>query len=447
MNVHRWSPLIRYLLVISACAMCAGGQGEQPSQQGNVRTVTVPVPDGKPGGFCFEPHVTADPENPERVLVAAMFIEGKKPQIPSLVAWRSEDGGRSWSGPAAPLGSSSRPADPLKADWHWGADAVLAFSKGKTCWLAGLDQLGYPVKLSNSSLKVSLSEDGGKMWKPPITIDEVKGGRGLVDKPWLAVDNGNGERRGTLYAAWDRQNFDTKRCELWCAALPPGAQGFRPQVGLGEPPDLKSGFSHHVQLAVHPDGTLHAVWRADRTDRLVHAFSKDGARSFSKPRPIAPDPESGTGQFPSLTVTPGGNLLAAWTNPGGVFCSVLASGRWSTPRPVAGELPDGVRLSRPAVAATEKALWVLTFRTEEKPGRMSFVLYRSDDRGGKWEQDRVLATREVSDREARGFSPGDYVGLAAAKDRLYAAYVLPGEKQEGARRTLYLSAITTRKDR
>ena len=75
------------------------------------------------------------------------------------------------------------------------------------------------------------------------------------------------------------------------------------------------------------------------------------------------------------------------------------------------------------------------------------MLYRSDAQGKKWEQYRILAAREFSNGEARRFSPGDYVGLAAAKDTIYAAYVLPGEGHEGAKRQLYVSALSMPKER
>jgi hypothetical protein len=170
----------------------------------------------------------------------------------------------------------------------------------------------------------------------------------------------------------------------------------------------------------------------------MHAFSKDGAQTFSQPTPAVSDAKTaGDGELSSLTSTPDGNLLLAWATQGKVFCSVLNSGRWSEPSPLAPDLPDGARLSYPAVAATADAYWVLAYRGERNPERVSVVLFRSDDRGEHWRSDRVLATREFKD--AIRFHPGDYVGLAAAKQSLYAAYVLR-EEGTGLRR-VYVSAI------
>jgi hypothetical protein len=409
--------------------------------------VAIPVPDLNPKFIGWEPHIAADPDKPERVVLSAIFGgqvgTGENARADTrLLAWQSEDGGRSWSEPIAPFGGSQRPALRI------GADPVVAFGPGKTCWFSGCDY-DWPNPLRKgrySSIKVCRSEDAGKTWKPPITVAELdndKNGKGVVDKPWLTVDWSEGKRRGTLYVAWSRLDEDQKHCELRTAALPPGARQFAPSARLGEAISFKEGpdLIHNVQLAVRPDGTLDAVWRAAPSSRLVHASSHDGGVIFSKPATMFDDERSGAGNFPSLTATPDGNLLAAWAHQGDVFGSVLSSGRWSTPRRVAGDLSEGVRLSHPAVAASADALWVLAYRHESKPERVRVVLYRSTDRGMKWQEHCPLASRELADGKARQVTPGDYVGLAAAKGLVYAAYVLPGEGRDGSRPQLYVSAV------
>jgi hypothetical protein len=327
-----------------------------------------------------------------------------------------------------------------------GADPVVAFASGSTGWFMGLDYDFPAPRPGYHSIKVAMSEDGGKTWKPPVAVAELgndKSGKGVIDKPWLAVDRGDGKRRGTLYVAWTKLDFDNRRSELWCAAVAPGTRKASPAAQLGEPIGFRDGSNliHHVQLAVRPDGTLDAVWRVAPSNRLVYAVSSDGAKTFSKPEPISDDETAGAGQFPSLAVTSAGNLALAWAERGDVRCSVRASGRWSAPRPLAGELAAGVRLSHPAIAATADTLWVLAYRWENKPERVSVVLHRSTDQGKKWEEYCTVASREFPDGKARQFSPGDYVGLTAAKGRVYAGYVLPGEGREGPRPRLYVSTV------
>jgi hypothetical protein len=294
-------------------------------------------------------------------------------------------------------------------------------------------------------VKVSQSGDGGKTWAKPLAVAELdndKTGKGLVDKPWLAVDRTGGKRDGTVYVAWSRINEDAEQFELQCAALPAGGKAFTGGVRLGDPIPLKhlQGWVHHVQLAVRPDGTLDAVWRrGDAANRVVHSSSQDGGATFSKPAEISADEKKGAGQFPSLTATADGRLLAAWANQGDVFAAVHSSGKWSAAVSPAGELPDGVRLSHPAVAAAADALWVLAYRHEKAPARVRVVLYRSAD-GKEWAEYATLATRDLAEAK-RAASPGDYIGLAATEGRVYAAYVLPGEGKDGPGPRLYVSAV------
>jgi hypothetical protein len=98
-------------------------------------------------------------------------------------------------------------------------------------------------------------------------------------------------------------------------------------------------------------------------------------------------------------------------------------------------------LSHPAAAATAGSLWVLLYRTETSPSRVSVVLYRSTDEGNSWKEDQVIASRKLAEGPPSAFSPGDYVGLAAANGRMYAAYVLPGEDHIGAKPQLYVTAF------
>jgi hypothetical protein len=248
-----------------------------------------------------------------------------------------------------------------------------------------------------------------------------------------------------VYVAWTRLNFSSKpgRSELWCAAMHRGAHAFTPAIQLGEPIELQhlSNTVHHVQLAVRPDGTLDVVWRQAPTGRLFHSSSTDGATTFMAPAALSADETMGAGQFPSLVATPNGGLLTAWENEGNVFCAVLESGKWTRPRPVGGELPAGVRVSHPAVAATADGLYVLVYCRE--PDRVRVVIYRSTNQGAKWEEHCCLDARGRAGGMGRTTNPGDYVGLAAGAGSLYAAYVLPGEGREGHHPRLHVAACGT----
>ena len=435
--------LDRRVLIATVCAMFVDITATPGSEKPDFRTSSIPLPD-RSGLFPFEPHIAVDPENPDRLVVGVMFrgVVGKGDDQRGdsrLLTWHSVNGGRTWSVPVAPLGDVDRPAGRL------GSDPVLAWGPGQTCWLSGCDHDWHLLKPNYSSVKVCPSEDGGKTWRAPVTVAELdndKKGKGFVEKQWQAVDRSAGPHRGTLYVAWSRLDEESRHFDLRCAALPPGAKQFTASVRLGSPIPLKGGddLIHGVQLAVRPDGTLDAVWRLGPKDRLMHASSLDRAKSFSQPLPISENERDATGQSPSLAATPAGGLLLAWRRQNDVLISVLESGRWKDPSPISGTLPEDVRLSHPAAAATAGSLWVLAYRREEKPVRLMVVLYRSTDRGKLWQEHCVLASREFGDGKAPKNSPGDYVGLSSAKGSVYAAYVLPAEGRD-QKPQLYVSTI------
>jgi hypothetical protein len=412
-------------------------------------TISIPTPE-QPGFPPSEPHIAVDPENSERVILAAMYAgqvgTGEKSRGASRVlTWQSDDGGRTWSKPLAPLDYLKRPEGRL------GADPVIAFGPGKICWFSGCDYDWHSQKPNYSSVKVTLSQDDGKTWQKPTAateLDNNKHGKGTVDKPWLAVDRSQGKYRGTVYVAWTRFDEERNQVDLYCAASPQGSGAFSEAVRLGESialPVVGNNPGHQVQLATRPDGTLDAVWRMAPSGSLMHASSQDGGTTFSKAALIAPLPQderSSVGQFPSLIATADGKLLAAWAGHGAdVLCSVLANGRWSRPRSLVAVPATRSVLSHPAAAATAGSLWVLSYRTETSPSRVSVVLYRSTDEGNSWKEDQVIASRKLAEGLPSAFSPGDYVGLAAANGRVYAAYVLPGEDHIGAKPQLYVTAF------
>jgi hypothetical protein len=109
-------------------------------------------------------------------------------------------------------------------------------------------------------------------------------GAGAAQLPALAGEEPGAPKPGTPAAApaWDHRLMDARSSHetLWCAVLPPGAEKFTPNVVLC--PGVRQEC---VQLAVRPSGTLDAVWWLKAKSQLVHAFSTDGAKTFSEPTP------------------------------------------------------------------------------------------------------------------------------------------------------------------
>jgi hypothetical protein len=98
-------------------------------------------------------------------------------------------------------------------------------------------------------------------------------------------------------------------------------------------------------------------------------------------------------------------------------------------------------VSHPAAAATADGLYVLVYCRE--PDRARVVVYRSTGQGAKWEENRSLDARGLAGGKERTTSPGNYVGLAAGKGSLYAAYVLPGAGREDHNLRLHVALCQT----
>jgi hypothetical protein len=417
-----------------------------------IQTTIMPISESESEYSLWEPHIAADPEDPNRALVAAIFGEYlharslRRPKQLYLRTWRTGDGGESWSEAQPPFRSGS-------SSTRLNCDPVVVSAGSSGFWLVGCD---YQCKeespaLESMWIKAATLKNDEKKWRPALIVSETDNrqiNNGGVDKPWIVADNTGGKRSGTVYVAWTRLDAVNQRSELWCLALPPGASRFSPAVQLGQPIALQAGhmLAHEVQLTVRSDGTLDVVWQVPVLRRIVHAYSTDGAKTFSQPTPILDMEPAGTGEFPSLAAVRGGKLVAAWKNRSRILCSIYSSGRWSAPVSVTGDAADGVRFSHAAIAATADAVWLLAYRQEDKADRVQVVLYRSSDEGRTWSQASILATREFTNLMSCSFSPGDYIGLASSKDILYAAYSLPMGLHERTKR-LYVSVIHTKKGR
>ena len=439
-----------WLLPLSLFLAFSSTNAQGPQKALPVQTTMIPIADSESDYSLWEPHIAADPGDANRAVVAAIFGEYlhgrslRRPKQSYLRTWRTADGGKSWSEAQPPFWASSTSP-------RFSGDPAVASAGANGFWLVGCD---YQFSEKSPALefmwiKAASLKDGQTKWQPALVVsatDNRQINHGGDDKPWIAADNTGGKRSGTVYVAWTRLDATKVRCELWCSALPAGGSKFSPAVQLGQPVAMQPGhiLAHEVQLAIRSDGTLDVVWQIPVLRRIVHAYSTDGAKTFTEPTPILDMEPAGTGEFPTLAAVRGGKLVAAWKNRSRILCSIYSAGGWSTPVSVTGAAADGVDFSHAAVAATADALWLLAYRQEDKADRVQVVLYRSNDEGRTWSQAAILATREFTNLMSRSFDPGEYVGLASSKNVLYAAYSLPMGLHERTTR-LYVSRIQAKK--
>jgi hypothetical protein len=429
--------------LLLALAGCAPAAPDPP-----LRTVALPAPAlTEP---AFEPHVSIDPTDPDRLVVAAHYGTGYNRGGRRIWTWATGDGGRTWTGADLPL-----PRD----DAALAADAVTAFLDDGTALAAFLfaDTAGLRF---DGGLALARAAPGALTFGPARIV--AAGGlgspaRAAVDKPWLAVDRGRlSPLRGAVYASWHHNRPDpatrTVHSTFHVAASPDGGTTW------GAPVQVAEAFSG--QVAAGTDGRVHVIFGARDTGVLLHAAADPGALAFAAPDTVAALAPGRRYDVPHLLVLPGDTLLVCWAEADtgsaryDARCARSAGGgRWDPPAAVQPGLPAGAALGFPVTAAHGAGVWLLAYRAG--PDSTEVVLYRSADGGRRFVQAEVLGARALGlgrfclaagapcRRAAPGeaFFPGDYFGLAAAPGRVAAAFVLPEGDDPAGRATVHVSVV------
>jgi len=444
----RWplacGPLVATLVASTGC--------EPGAPTVEARTFALPSPEG--GEPAFEPHLSLDPTNPDRILVAAHYGVGYNRGGKRIWTWQSSDGGTTWDGVRMPLPNEAAAL---------AADAVTGFDERGRGYVGFLfaDTTG---RRFDGGAALAVTTEATGMLGPARTF--VTGGLehgGAIDKDWIAFDRSpTSPFRGSVYLSWHRNVPDfatgTVASSFWVAASRDGGASVEPERLVA---DAFSG-----QVAVRRDGTVDAIFAPSGEAVLLHAASVDGARTFSPPDTIAvlvptDGPRPATPLDVPALLAHGDSLLACWSASQGadstrftIRCAASRNGtRWEPPAAVLSEGSAPQSLGFPALASGAGATWLLAYQGDSSVTRV--VLFRSDDGGRHWTEFRELARRSLGmDRFclAAGapcrradpgtmFFPGDYFGLDAGHDRLAAAFVLPAEDRPDALPTVYVSLV------
>jgi hypothetical protein len=433
--------------ILLALAALTAGCGGPDGRRAGTRSIALPAPELiEP---AFEPHLSIDPDDPDRIVVAAHYGVGYNRGGRKIWTWRTGDGGRSWTGSEMPL-----PA----ADAALAADAVTGFGLDGSAYLTFLfaDTAG---RRFNGGAALTRDAAGTSSFGPAGIV--ARGGLdspagAAVDKGWLAIDRGaRSPHRGTVYLTWhlNRPDFATGavHSSFWLAASRDGGNRFSAPVRVAD--------AFHGQVAVRSDGTVDVIFSPRGGTTLLHAVSDDGGHSFSVPDTVVDFGDSVTVDVPHLLATGGGRLLVCWsqatapdTTRYDARCARSSTrSRWDPPSPVVPSLPRSSSIAYPVTAGGGDAVWLLAYRADADTTRV--ILFRSGDGGRSFDGGRELARRLPGGqplcvaasapcrRDSGAFFPGDYFGLAATPSRLAAAYVLPDTATPDGRPTVYVSIV------
>jgi len=254
--------------------------------------------------------------------------------------------------------------------WYWDATSVAAQS-GTVVW-------SEPIELSNPAVQA---------WAPAIASDMA----GNVHVMWsqtMTEDPPPGEGDTLFYARWDGEQWSSPTDVL-----------VSPQGAATEFPDL----------AVTPDGTLHAVWGTGGiTSKLMYARAPaccaNDARNWSQPVSLGMPVNLTTAlvadeqgrlhiAFASLET---GNIVYRRSDDGGIT--------W----PVWVEIPGGMHqndefTAYPRLAVDGRGRVHAVWTVRPWPGRL--VMYaRSDDGGETWNEPQMIDSADRMDYE-EGYGP------------------------------------------
>ena len=391
------------LRTVSLAAMSAALLASAPAV---AFTLSLPA-----GHRSTEANIAVDPADPSDVLVVAR--DEDKGRLVRLRMWRSRDGGLTFRGgmlvDGRLAGAPADGSDPVALFDAQGrpAPAFLALRYGKSSWETRI-MLGNRIVVRAS------------YGRPFPTLGEGFGTRRWFDKPWAAIDPSS----GIAYVTWtERSATRTGPVEKVAVTSARSGRPFpRARIlgdGSGSQPVIGAGSTVVIVWYQQPNLSLRA--------RILSSRSLNGGRSWSRPTVVASGINArGDPPFPTV-VRAGRGFVACWQQYGvwpreRIACSRSTNGAtWSRPKVVAQPAGAG-DAAQPALAASpDGQLWLAFYRFDRTT--TSVELWSSTATTDTWQRRTVLMRTRVP-RSAYYFL-GDYEGLAATRDWVTAAFVMP----------------------
>ena len=338
-------------------------------------------------GFAQETSVAVDPRDPRHILVS-WIQDGRA----SDLVMASRDGGRSFSQILIPRLSAC-----TGGAFQVASDPGVAFSAdGRVAYFSGIvaDFRPSSMVVSQTSMRVSRSFDGGFSWSVPSVIQPPTGN--FWDKPELTTDP---RRPGVAYYAYDlRRAPDFLHGYSLLSRTTDGGRSWSRPRKLYDPHSSDS-WPGTSQILVNRDESLLDVFALitnGRRARELAIRSTDGGRTWGKPvtigrssgRPVT-DPVTHKGlntfdMLPSQTVAPNGDVYVSWLQPG----ANNAASRIAVARSADG----GRHWSRRALAVRgQAALPTIGVAGDGTVGVLYYVIAPAS-RGGYWPARVALAT-------------------------------------------------------
>jgi hypothetical protein len=403
-----------------------------------------------------EPQVAVNPTNPTEIVGASQQDRWPDGGARGLTAWRSTNGGTSWT---------------KTPDVPWSAcqGGPARFGRVTDPWVSydkagNLYFIGQPIDSAELGLSaVAVATWDGTTWKGPQLLIEDRGDRGVFnDKVSIT---GDPTRAGYAYATWIRGDYPPGQRQSRIADFHSFAYRGQPMFSRttdggqtwskAVPMRQSNAYFQGNQIAVGPDGTLYNVTAnlftgagLQPNDQGIYMGvmrSQDAGLHWSAPVQIAPIrtaalfvpddhfPIRAEDYLPDIAIDPkSGAIYVVWSDGLGtpinrvVMATSTDGGRhWSGPTVVSTGGPN-VQAYNHAIEVTANGTVVLTYYDDRNnvPGdgiaTTDIWLRHSHDGGRTWEPEQHLygpfdmykaPTSFFAPGEPRGLFLGDYVGL------------------------------------
>jgi BNR repeat protein len=264
---------------------------------------------------------------PQGIVISAIVGEQGKGKDGDLLAWRSQDGGNTWSKPVRVNDVSGSAREGLHAMAFGGKDVLFA------AWL----------DLREKGMRVygAASDDGGVTWSPNRLVYESPSGTVCqCCHPSVAID-----RSGVVHVMF-RNVVDGSR-DLYLTRSADGGKTFAPakRQGVGTW-KLEACPMDGGSVAVDENGEVATIWRRDQT-----VFTTRGDLA---------EKGVGPGRNPTAASTPSG-LFAVWTQAASVL---LLKPGLDQPETLdeAGAFPSIAALSRGSVVVAWESKGAIVIR-------------------------------------------------------------------------------------